>query len=79
MLNAINISAMIYSGQRIEGFVCHKWLSGAQGHFYRDMKQWLEEGKLKAEETLYTGIEAWPEAFGSLFSGAHTGKAVLLL
>jgi NADPH-dependent curcumin reductase CurA len=43
------------------------------------MKQWLEEGKLKAEETLYTGIEAWPEAFGSLFSGAHTGKAVLLL
>ena len=33
----INLGNMIYSGQRIEGFVCTPWLSGAQGNFLEDM------------------------------------------
>ena len=31
---SIHISNMIYAGQRIEGFVCTPWLSGAQVRIY---------------------------------------------
>lgn len=74
---AINPMQMIYTAQRIEGFVCTPWLTGARGNFLKDMAAWIGEGWLKAEETTFDGIEAWPEAFASLFNGAHRGKVVV--
>jgi len=68
---------MIYSGQRIEGFVCHAWLTGKKGNFLPDMHKWLREGKLVAQETFFEGIEQWPLAFRSLFTGDNLGKVVI--
>ena len=75
--NVIDITKMIYTRQRIEGFVCHPWLTGAKGNFLPDMAKWLSEGKVHVEETAFDGVGAFPEAFAALFTGANTGKVVV--
>jgi len=77
--NTVNINPMkmIYSFQRIEGFMCAPWLSGAKGNFLEDMNQWMREGKLAVQETFFEGIDSWVEAFQSLFTGANVGKVVV--
>ena len=66
---------MIYSNQRIEGFVCTPWL--LKGAWLPEFSEGLREGWLKTTHTAFEGIESWPEAFASLFSGAHNGKVVV--
>jgi len=75
--NSLKIGDMIYSFQRIEGFVCMPWLSGAKGNFLEDMSTWIQDGRVKTEETFFDGIERWPEAFQSLFTGKKLGKVVV--
>jgi NADPH-dependent curcumin reductase CurA len=75
--NNIDITKMIYSAQRIKGFVCFPWLAGARGKFLADMTKWFKEGKVVEQETFTDGIENWPLAFQSLFKGANKGKVVV--
>jgi NADPH-dependent curcumin reductase CurA len=41
------------------------------------MGKWMAEGKLKAREDVYEGIENFPETYNRLFSGEKLGKLVL--
>lgn len=75
--NKIHITNMIYSFQRVEGFVCSPWLSGQEGSFLADMASWVKEGKLKVEETFFDGVGSFGDAFKSLFIGGNTGKVVV--
>ena len=75
--NTIMTTQMLYTHQRIEGFVCSPWLSGQKGNFLKDMHRWMRDGKLVVEETTFEGIESWPEGFQSLFTGRNTGKVVV--
>jgi len=75
----INPLQMIYSFQRIEGFVCIPWLSGKKGNFLKDMYDWVQAGHITVEETVFEGIENWPVAFQGLFTGKNKGKAVVKL
>ena len=68
---------MIYTNQRVEGFVCYAWLNGERGTAQPDLARWYKEGKLQYTETVYDGIEKWPEAFKALFTGANNGKVVI--
>ncbi len=70
---------MIYTQQRIEGFICHDWLTGRKGNFLPDMRRWLDEGKVKVQETFFDGMENWALAFQSLFTGKNVGKVVIRL
>jgi len=45
--------------------------------FYRDMGEWVASGKVKAQETVFDGLEKTPEAFLGLFKGANTGKMLV--
>lgn len=76
-LNTLPLMNAIYTFQRIEGFVCFPWLSGQRGSFLKDMSAWWKEGKIKMEETFFEGVEQWPNAFQSLFTGKKTGKVVV--
>jgi NADPH-dependent curcumin reductase CurA len=77
VLCSIDPFQLVYNQQRIEGFVCHRWLHGQEGNFLQDMSQWLQEGKVHVQETVFEGIEKWPEAFQSLFLGKNFGKVVV--
>ena len=60
---------MIYSQQRIQGYVCHPWLlfEEGKGNYVDYMHKALNEGAIKVLEKRVDGIENWPKAFISLF------------
>jgi hypothetical protein len=47
------------------------------GEFHREMGEWIAQGKIGAQETVYEGIEKAPDAFLGLFQGANTGKMLV--
>jgi NADPH-dependent curcumin reductase CurA len=59
--------------QRIRSFGGRDWLSVS----VQPMAVWWREDKIKVEETRHSGIEQWPTAFQSLFTGGNTGKVVV--
>jgi NADPH-dependent curcumin reductase CurA len=67
----------IYQSQRVEGFLCFPWLKGEKGRFMEDMSRWVQEGKICEHESFYDGLDQWPCAFRSLFTGDSIGKVVV--
>jgi NADPH-dependent curcumin reductase CurA len=71
-----NLSAMIYSRVRMEGFVASDF-----GHlnerFQSDMTGWLKSGQVKYQETILDGFERAPEALVGLFEGRNAGKMLV--
>ena len=47
--------------------------------FYADMGGLIASGAVTMRETVHDGIEAAPEAFLGLFSGANIGKMLVRL
>jgi NADPH-dependent curcumin reductase CurA len=43
----------------------------------KDMEKWLEEKKIKYDETVIEGFENLPKALNSLFHGSNIGKLVV--
>ena len=77
-LSSISLMNMIYTNQRIEGYLCGPWLRRERGDFVTDIARWIKEGKVSLqEESVTNGIENWPAAFNSLFTGANVGKVVV--
>ena len=63
---------------RVQGFIYTDYLPRL-GEFYRDMGGWLASGAVRARDTEVAGLEATPDAFLGLFSGANTGKMLVKL
>jgi NADPH-dependent curcumin reductase CurA len=61
---------------RMEGFLVTRW-SDRWPEGRKQMAQWLKEGKLRYEETVFDGLESAPRAFIGLFTGENTGKALV--
>jgi hypothetical protein len=61
---------------RMQGFIVSDYASRAP-EFYRDMGGWLQDGKLRREETIVDGLEAMPDAFLGLFTGSNRGKMLV--
>jgi NADPH-dependent curcumin reductase CurA len=80
-LCSIDPMQMIYTAQRIEGFVCTPWLVGARGNmeWLRVFAEMVKSGEIKTTETIYDGIEKWTQAFQDLFTGVNVGKVVIRL
>ncbi|MFO1015528.1 MAG: NADP-dependent oxidoreductase [Caulobacteraceae bacterium] len=71
-----NLSAMIYSRVRMEGFVAGDFPQ-LQADFLRDMTAWLKDGRVKYQETILDGFERAPEGLIGLFSGLNAGKMLI--
>jgi NADPH-dependent curcumin reductase CurA len=71
----VDAMSLIYKSIRIEGFLSFDWLH--TGEFLEPMSKWWKAGHLHIEESVHNGIEQWPTAFQSLFTGGNTGKVVV--
>lgn len=71
-----NLSAVIYSRVRMEGFVASDF-AHLNAAFLADMTGWLKDGRLKYQETILNGFERAPEALIGLFEGRNAGKMMV--
>ncbi|MEI6859794.1 MAG: NADP-dependent oxidoreductase [Shewanella sp.] len=73
-----NLAMIIIKKLKIEGFIVFEhWQHYPD--FSKQMGQWLATGAIKAEQTIYQGIEQAPAAFIGLFEGKNLGKMVVKL
>ena len=68
----------IYKGVSIRGFIQGDFEQRFM-EFYDEVPQLVADGKIVYDETVYRGLDKIPEAFAGLFSGANTGKALVLV
>jgi NADPH-dependent curcumin reductase CurA len=71
-----NLSVMIYSRVRMEGFVASDF-PHLQSQFVSDMTGWLKDGRIKYQETILDGFERAPEGLIGLFEGRNAGKMLI--
>jgi NADPH-dependent curcumin reductase CurA len=60
----------------LRGFIVRDFADQAKD-FFRDMSQWIAEGKVKYREDVVDGLDKAPEAFMGLLKGKNFGKLVV--
>lgn len=73
-----NIMYVVGKSLKMQGFIVTQF-AGLQTQFQAEMGGWIQQGKIRWEETVRNGIEQAPNAFIGLFSGSNTGKMLVKL
>ena len=71
-----NLAMAIGLGLTLKGFIVSHF-DHLRQQFREDMETWVNDGKVKSKETIYSGIETAGDAFIGLFTGANTGKMIV--
>ncbi len=71
-----NLSSAIGKRIKLQGFIVTDFMA-RNNEFYRDMRQWIGEGKITWEETIVESLENAPQAFIALFTGKKLGKIIV--
>jgi NADPH-dependent curcumin reductase CurA len=72
------IMRIIAARIRLKGFIVFDY-QPRMAEFYAEMAPWVADGTVKSAETIVDGLDAMPDAFLGLFSGANTGKMLVRL
>jgi len=73
-----NIAMIVPKRLLLQGFIVSDRADRARD-FYRDMTEWVREGKVRYRETYVDGIENAPRALLGLFEGENIGKMLVRL
>ncbi|MBV8911505.1 MAG: NADP-dependent oxidoreductase [Acetobacteraceae bacterium] len=68
--------AVLTKRLRIQGFIVWDFAS-QQEEFLREVRGWLEQGKVKYREDVTEGLENAPRAFLGMLTGANFGKTLV--
>lgn len=60
----------------VQGYIVVDYMDN-YGEYVEQMGQWIKEGKVTSEETVYNGLENAAEAFIGLFEGKNRGKMLV--
>ncbi|XP_050709947.1 prostaglandin reductase 1-like [Eriocheir sinensis] len=70
-------SLILWKQLTIKGFVIYRWK-----HLWekssKQMRKWVEEGKLQYRESIVQGFSNMPYTFIGIFHGSRTGKVVIM-
>ncbi|KAI9137744.1 NADPH dependent alkenal/alkenone reductase [Paraphysoderma sedebokerense] len=74
-----NLFEVVTKRIRMEGFLVGDYYQdmGLVGGFFRDMGQWISEGKVTVFEDVIQGFDQAPSAFRGLMKGDNIGKRVI--
>lgn len=72
-----NMGNFVTQSLRMQGFTVGEHLAEVAGEFQQTAGQWLVEGKLEYDETVFDGLDHAVEAFQGLFESENTGKMVV--
>jgi NADPH-dependent curcumin reductase CurA len=73
-----NYMALLMFRARMEGFVIFDY-EARYPEAQAQLREWLLAGKIKSQEDITDGLEAFPSALARLFEGANTGKMLVRL
>lgn len=62
---------------KMQGFIIFDHYESHYDGFYRQMSEWLKQGRIKFREDIVDGLENAPEAFIGLLEGRNFGKLVV--
>ncbi|XP_047990878.1 prostaglandin reductase 1-like isoform X1 [Leguminivora glycinivorella] len=68
--------SIVFKELKVEGFLVNRWLDRWDEGIKANMN-WLQEGKIKYEEKVYSGFDNMVEALVGILRGENTGKAVV--
>ena len=71
-----NLISAVGKRLKLQGFIVSDHTDRV-ADFYADMRQWINEGQIKWEETIVEGLENAPKAFAGLFRGENMGKMIV--
>jgi len=71
-----NLFSAIRNRLKIQGFIVRDHYH-MLGEFCTNMSIWINEGKIKTEETVFEGLKNAPKAFIGLFKGEKMGKMLV--
>jgi len=72
---AVNF-VMIQKELKVQGFIVNSFKKDWPIAF-TEMNKYIQEGKIKVQETVYEGFDKMRDAFYGLFKGENTGKAIV--
>jgi len=73
-----NLIQIVGKSLKIEGFIVGNH-ADMRADFVRDMQNWISQGKITWQETIFEGVDKAPDAFLALFSGDNKGKMLVRL
>lgn len=71
-----NYLSLLVNRASMTGMIVFDW-AGRYQEALQELGGWLASGKLKARDSVYEGIENFPQTFDRLFTGEKQGKLVL--
>ncbi len=73
-----NLMTIVGFRLRFQGFIVSDFAEETDA-FYADLRQWIQDDRIRWQETILQGIEQAPAAFIGLFKGANNGKMLVQL
>jgi hypothetical protein len=73
-----NMMRIVRARIRMQGFIIFDY-NHRVGEFQAAMGQWMRDGLIRSDETIYDGLAETPRAFLDLFSGGNSGKMLVRL
>jgi NADPH-dependent curcumin reductase CurA len=71
------LSALVFRRIRVQGFIILDHYADGYAEFQRDMRAWVDAGRVKSREDVVAGLEHAPAALIDLLEGRNFGKVVV--
>ncbi|MES2674887.1 MAG: NADP-dependent oxidoreductase [Pseudomonadota bacterium] len=70
-------STLLFKRIKMQGFIIFDDYGARFGEFFKQMSEWVNDGKIKYREDIVDSLQNAPDAFIGLFEGKNFGKSIV--